>query len=150
MPRLRPSRSGRLAAVLAALMSGIAEAQEGPVLEPPELERGVRPATPEGALGVGEHAEVVLTLLVGTDGAVQEAQIATSAGELLDAAALEAAEGLVFRPATRDGEPIPARIRFAIGFDGPEPPPEPEPPPPEPTTGVLEGRVRGPDDAPLE
>ncbi|MBX3271487.1 MAG: TonB-dependent receptor [Sandaracinaceae bacterium] len=124
----------------------VARAQEGPVLTPPELVEGVRPEVEPGWLAPGERVEVVLLLRIGTDGRVEEAEVAGGAGEPFDAAALEAARALVFRPATRDGAPIVARIRFAIAFEGPAPPPEPPPPP---RGGVLEGRVEGAGGAPI-
>jgi len=126
------------------------EEPQGPVLVPPRLVEGAQPQVAEGVLEPGQRVEVLLLILIGPDGTVQEAEIATGAGEPFDAAALEAAPELRFEPATRDGEPIPARIRFSMAFDGPEPEPEPPPEPPPPTTGVLEGRITDADQNPLE
>ncbi|MGF1464725.1 MAG: TonB-dependent receptor domain-containing protein [Sandaracinaceae bacterium] len=107
----------------------------GPVLRPPELLEYAEAEVPDEALPEAA-VEVVLVLRVGVDGSVVEAEVATSAGEPFDGAATRAGEELVFSPATRDGEPIEARIQFRYVFERPAPPP--------PTTGALEGQVLDP------
>ncbi|MEC7524799.1 MAG: TonB-dependent receptor [Myxococcota bacterium] len=121
-----------------------ARAQEQPALTPPELETYAEATAPD--VPIEAPVEVVLTLTISPEGEVTEAEVFSSGGEAFDAAALEAGRRLVFRPATRDGEAIPARIRFRYTFE----PPPPPPPAPEPTTGTLEGQVVGPDGTPVE
>ncbi len=65
------------------------------------------------------EGRVVLALLVRADGTVAEVKIEASSGsDVLDAAALAAAAGWRFRPATRDGSPIKSwaiiPVRFVI------------------------------------
>ncbi len=86
--------------------------------------------------GHGETASVVLELTIGIDGAVSDAKVTTSGGDDFDAAAIAAAKGLVFAPATRDGQPIAAKIRFRYELSPPAsstPTPTPNPTPPTPT-----------------
>jgi TonB family protein len=77
--------------------------------------------------GFREPAQVALTLTVDATGAVSGVVVTEGAGHGLDEAAVEAARKLEFEPATRNGKPVPARIRFVYRF---------VPPP-----GVLAGRV---------
>jgi TonB family protein len=119
-----------------------------PVLVPPELLQHAQADLPEGAMSPGERVVVVLVLLVQADGTVGEASLAEGVGEPFDSAALEAARRLVFRPATRDGTAIPARIRFQYAFVAPEPPPPPPEPEP-PAVGVLTGRILDGSEAPV-
>lgn len=103
-------------------------------LQPPRLREGVTPEWDRTLVEAGSRIEVILTITISPEGAVSDAQIAQSGGEALDQAALAAAPRLRFDPATRDGEPIPARIRYRFVFERPA-----EPPPP--TTGTLAGQV---------
>ncbi len=57
----------------------------------------------------------------------------SSGSDDLDAAALAAARSFTFEPATRDGTPIPARIRYEHVF------PEREAPPPPPANAAIGG-----------
>ncbi len=67
-----------------------------------------------------------LELDVDREGAVTDARVTRSSGdEALDAAALAAARAFAFDPATRDGSPIPARIRYEHVFEAREAPPPP-------------------------
>lgn len=68
---------------------------------------------------VAAEGRVVLKVLVREDGSVAEVRIQVSSGNLaLDRAAVDAAAGWQFRPATRDGAPIEAwaiiPVRFVI------------------------------------
>ncbi|MCB9594471.1 MAG: TonB-dependent receptor [Sandaracinaceae bacterium] len=100
-----------------------------PVLTPPRLIEAPPVTLPEGAEPLPEDVSVELTILIGVDGTVSEVSIATPIREDVDAMVLEAAQGMRFEPATRDGEPIPARVRFRYRISPPAPPPEPDPPP---------------------
>jgi TonB family protein len=98
-----------------------------PVLAPPSLETFVEAEYPAEALSAGLMGRVELELVIGADGAVSDARVATPAGHGFDEAALAAGKQLRFKPATRDGVPIPARIRFPYVFEiREEPPPEVE------------------------
>lgn len=84
---------------------------------------------PEGAEG---DAEVVLVLVIARDGRVRGVDVERGE-EPFASAAKQAAMTWQFTPATRGGEPIAAKIRFAVTFRAPAPAPAPaeEPAPPQ-------------------
>jgi len=97
-----------------------------PALEPPKLRSEVPVPYPPG--GTGEQ-EVVLRLRIGVDGRVEEATV-LQGEEPFASAALAAIRSFTFDPATREGKPVPAFIRFLLRFAPPAPPPpssEPRP-----------------------
>ncbi len=105
-------------------------AQEvAPVVRPPRLIDPTRPVPPAGL--ESETVEVLLEIVVGVDGAVREVRVVTPVGRGFDEAALEAARSFQFEPATRDGVPMAARIRYAVTFEPAEPMPAEVPPEPE-------------------
>lgn len=125
-------------------MSSAALAQEEPptpprLLEAPPLE------LPEGAAPIEGGAAVELLLTIDATGAVSDAAITTPVRPDVDALALEAARRMRFEPATRGGEPIPARIRFRYVVTAPTPPPLEAPPPLEPPPDPL---FEAPDEGP--
>ena len=75
---------------------------------------------------------VQLMLDVDAEGQVGEARVVEGLHPLLDAAALEAARGLRFRPASLAGQPTAVRLPFAYHFHAPE----------IPKRAVLSGRVQ--------
>ncbi len=120
-------------------------------LTPPELIEFVPAAYPPAEEAAGVEAAVELFITIAEDGTVREVEVAQGAGQGFDEAAVEAAERFVFEPARRDGEAIPARIRYRYVFElreeTPEVPEEPEAPAP----GQLSGRLLDPesDDDPI-
>ncbi len=94
-----------------------------PKLSPPELVERVTPEYPESKKTTHESAQVELTLTVDETGAVTDVQVKRSAGTEFDTAATDAAKKLRFSPATRDGQPISARIPFLFDFEYQEPKP---------------------------
>ncbi|MCE9671660.1 TonB-dependent receptor [Myxococcus stipitatus] len=103
-------------------------------LVPPALTRDSPAPWPEGLEGTA--GEVSLELLVDATGAVAEVKVVTPAGEpRLTEAALKAAPGLRFTPATLAGAPVAVRLPFVYRF---EPPAAPVPR----ATARLEGEVR--------
>lgn len=85
---------------------------------------------PSGAQG---EASVALELTLTAAGDVSKA-VALEGDEPFAARALEAAQRWKFKPATRDGQPVAAKIRFLVRFVPPrEVPVEPEPAPAAPT-----------------
>lgn len=116
-------------------------AQAAPRVTAPRLLKFVEANYPPEAQAQGLQARVELELVIGVDGRVQEARVATPAGHGFDEAALAAARAFEFAPATKDGEPIAARVRYPYVFEirtAPLPPPEPEAPPP---AARLEGVI---------
>lgn len=115
---------------------------------------------PQGASG---EAVVVLELTLSAGGDVTQAT-AVEGSEPFSTRAVEAAKAWKFQPATRDGTPVAAKIRFQVRFVPPrdveEPPPAPEPatpstpepgskpatppPPAEPTYEIVIVGERGP------
>lgn len=85
---------------------------------PPKLVEEHNPEYPEGANGA---ASVVLEVLVGEDGLVQEAKV-VEGEEPFASAALEAVRHARFEPATRGDTPVKARIRLVSTFTPPAKP----------------------------
>ena len=110
-----------------------------PVVRPPSIAEFVEASYPSAALEEEREATVGLTVTIGVEGEVVDAEVVESAGDEFDGAALDAVRRFRFTPATRDGEPFTVRIRYNYVFElrAPEPPPEPETPPP----GRLEGQL---------
>jgi TonB family protein len=126
--------------------------------EPPTLSEGVEPVYPEAAREAGLEATVVVRLSIDEQGQVRDAELVEGAGHGFDEAAQDAALRLKFIPASRQGEPIGSRIRYAFVFKlpppgtaGTSPPPEATPSvppplpaaPPPPSPADVDVRVRG-------
>ncbi|MBX3261398.1 MAG: TonB family protein [Labilithrix sp.] len=92
-----------------------------PVVVPPRLKTDSPARYPERALrdGVRGKVTVDLVLEIGADGAVKNATIDAPVGHGFDEAAASAASSLLFEPATRNGTPVAAMIRFAYTFEAP-------------------------------
>ena len=101
------------------------DAPAAPSLTPPRLLDAPPVSLPEDAEPLPDNSSVELTVLIAVDGSVSEVSIATPLRDDVDALVLEAAQGMTFEPARRDGVAIPARVRFRYRIT---PPPEPEPP----------------------
>ncbi|HVH47875.1 MAG TPA: TonB-dependent receptor [Labilithrix sp.] len=108
-------RLGRAAAVCALLSGGSIARAETPVVTPPRLSRFVDAVDPRPA-GPQERTSVELEIDIDAAGNVTDARVIRSANADLDASALAAARAFVFEPATRDGSPVPARIRYEYVF----------------------------------
>jgi vitamin B12 transporter len=147
LPRLRPVSLALLVGLLVATEARVLRAQEAaltddagtppaaPALVAPELLERVEAPYPPDALAQQVEATVVLRIFVQTDGRVGEAEVVEPAGLGFDEAAREALLGSRFRPATRDGTPVAARILYRYEFRLPPPPPpvvEPAPAPAAP------------------
>ncbi len=95
----------------------------------------------------------MLLLTIAADGSVQAAEVVESAGAALDEAARAAAVQLRFAPATRDGVPVAARIRYPYTFELPPlaatdtVPPAVEQAQPPATEEAIEVTVEGKSDA---
>jgi TonB family protein len=128
-----------LLVVCACLVPG-AHADEAaipsPVLEPPVLETFQPAVLPEGSESAS--GQVGLLLSIDASGHVTEAAVESSLSPVHDEAARAAVLRFVFKPATRNGAPVPARVRYHFQFA----PPELEPlPPAPPRLGSLSGQV---------
>lgn len=121
-------------ALATTLCTRVGDAQgDAPVMEPPMLERHAEATGVDSTIG----GHVILELTVGADGRVSDVEVVESTDPTLEEPAARAAERFRFRPATRDGAPVAARIRYRFDFEAeaPEAPPSaPEPrkaPPPK-------------------
>jgi TonB family protein len=88
-----------------------------PKIVPPHL--AMQPDVPYPTEAKGD-ASVILRLTINADGTVRDAQ-ATEGDDPFAAAAVKAANSWRFDPATRDGTPVAAIVRFEVSFV--EPPP---------------------------
>lgn len=142
MHSLRSTLSALLFSVTIA--GAVAQAEPAPPT-PPTIATFVHAEYPDAARDAGLEAAVELEITVGIDGHVIDATVVTPAGEGFDEAALAAARQFVFTPATKDGQPIAARIRYRYVFTL-----EAKPAPPAAiAVGRIEGRVLSRDDAGL-
>src|SRR4051794_18771274 len=157
------ARSNKWKLVAGALMTVLASGAAAPrasaqtpaaapsALPPPRVAKSVVAKRPEGT--PPEGAAVDLELTIAADGKLSDVKVVTSAGEALDAAALDAVRQFTFEPARKGDRAIPARIRYRYAFE-----PEASPVPPDgagdaatptpeaaaaaaPRAGRLEGRV---------
>lgn len=83
-----------------------------PVIVPPQIQGSPEVPYPVGAQG---DAEVLLVLTIQKDGTVKAVEVAQGQ-EPFATAAKDAAMHFQFQPGTRNGEPVAARIRFAVTF----------------------------------
>ena len=105
-----------------------------PVVTPPELDKDEGAKYPEQALRdkVKDPVEVILVVVVDPTGAVKDATVETPQGHGFDEAAIEAVKKATFKPATRNGTPIAAKIKHKYTFT----------PPPSRFVGKVTTRVR--------
>jgi len=91
-------------------------APKPPPIVPPKLVTYVKAAYPKALFERGLRGTVVVELHLGLDGKVRKAKVFQSAGPDFDAAAVAAAQKLVFTPATQGGKAIAVAIRFRYVF----------------------------------
>ena len=84
----------------------------------PKFKRRFQPDYPPTSRRLGEEGSVVLQVLVGTDGKVQDGKVQTSSGfPRLDEAALKhALRAWRFPPGTEDGKPVTAWHSVKVTF----------------------------------
>lgn len=122
---------GRAWLGLLAVVWLVASVASGQELVPPRLPEHVppvlvpMPSPPE---------RVTVEVRIGPDGTVVEVELLDALPEPVAARVLSAARAIVLEPATRDGEPIAARVRIALVLL----PEATEPPPEEPTEPAAE------------
>jgi len=87
------------------------------VIKAPALLRRPKPRYPAAARRLGKEAVVTLRLLIGADGKVVDVErVGTDPGMGFSKAAINAALGTKWNPATRDGEPIEMWASMRITF----------------------------------
>jgi len=117
LPAVAGSWSFSCAVVLSLLLAARADAQEvpAPVRTAPQLTAFVAAQAPPGF--EDRTVAVVLEITVETDGTVSAVEVAEPAGDGFDEAAVAAARAFVFVPASRDGVPVRARVRYRYLFE---------------------------------
>jgi TonB family protein len=95
-----------------------APAPPPPVIVPPAVTNDEGAEYPPKAIEdkVVDRVEVVLVLEIDAQGAVVKATVETPQGHGFDEAAVAAAQKLRFSPATRNGQPVAAKIRHKYAF----------------------------------
>lgn len=128
-------RTSLFSALGALALSFSAHAFAADTVVPPHVRIQTPPAWPANA--PNDHdLDVIVIVTVAADGTVLDAHVDDSMGADYDNAAIEAVKHWQFDAATRDGQPIPARVRALVHFETPkhEPPPPPVAPAPPETT----------------
>lgn len=87
------------------------------VIVAPTLLQGVQPDYPPEARDQGIDGDVLVLLTVGADGFVYDVDLVQGPHSLLNMAAMEAAERLLFTPATQGGVAVPVQINYRFKFD---------------------------------
>lgn len=89
---------------------------KGPGLKAPRLISTVDPVFTDEARAIRYEAQVVLSLIVDSDGDPLRVVIVRPAGMGLDEMAVQAVQQYKFAPATRDGTPYDADIKVRVNF----------------------------------
>lgn len=111
----------------------------------PVLTRPAPLATPVDYPEAGEgEQEVALELLISAEGAVTDVALLEGAAPFAESA-LSAARSWRFQPATRDGKPVAAKIRYRVRFVPPSDEPAPEAAEPSPAPAAASDSTGAPD-----
>ncbi len=119
----RAPMSSRACMAVVVLISTFAFAQDAGVegdaggIFAPQLVQPSPAAWPEDAGVAGGDVELLLT--IDTSGAVTDVQVQSSPSDALTASALFAARGLVFEPATQNGQPVTVVLAYRYRFEPP-------------------------------
>ena len=89
---------------------------------PPRLIHSTKPVYPDIAFRAGVEGTVTLFVVIGTDGSVEEVEVATSSpSDIFSRSAVEAVMQWGYEPARIDGKPVRARcsqtLRFVLSDD---------------------------------
>jgi TonB family protein len=88
----------------------------GGSVRPPIVIHQADPKYAEAARNAKLSGNVVISLVVGTDGKPYNVQVARGLGHGLDEQAVEAVQQYRFKPATRNGEPVAAYLNVEVNF----------------------------------
>jgi protein TonB len=84
-------------------------------VKPPRVISSPQPNYPQAARKGHSAGQIVIWMIVGSDGRTRDVQVNRGISPELNQAAVDAAEKWRFRPATKDGKPV--SVRIAIEFD---------------------------------
>jgi len=74
------------------------------------------PKYPEKARKAHQRGDVILQLVVGTDGLPHDVKVDRGLTPEMEESAIDAVKHWKFTPATRDRHPVPAQIKVAVSF----------------------------------
>ena len=83
---------------------------------PPRATYSPDPKYPEKARRAKERGDVILQLVVGTDGVPRDVKVDRGLTPEMEQAAIDAVKHWKFTPATREGHSVPAQIKVAVSF----------------------------------
>jgi TonB family protein len=108
-------------AALACAAPALAQDAPKPVVVAPALKKDAPATYPKQALEDGVRDTVTVTVVLNIDakGLVTNATSETPRGHGFDEAATDASRGLEFSPATKDGKPMAARVKYQYVFAPP-------------------------------
>jgi protein TonB len=87
-------------------------------VQPPRYREVTRPSYPEVARRQGLEGTVILLVKILVDGRISEVKVKRSSGHsILDGAAVDAARGWVFLPATQGPKPVEAWVEVPVKFE---------------------------------
>jgi protein TonB len=84
--------------------------------EPPVLLTEIKPDYPEEAKQSGQQGTVMVRVLVGEDGTVEEAIVLESSNSVFESSAVEAASRCRFKPAKLEGNPTRSHVAIPFQF----------------------------------
>lgn len=85
-------------------------------LMPPKLDHGLPPRYPEAAKQNHVQGTVVIGASIGENGKVREPYLLSSAGQVLNDAAMDAVRKYQYKPATLGGKPISSEMTISTNF----------------------------------
>jgi len=88
----------------------------GSGVEPPRIRREVKPSYTEEARRAGVEGEVVLEIVVRSDGSVADVRVLRRLGSGLDERAIDAVRQWRFDPALRQGTPVDVVVEVSVEF----------------------------------
>jgi TonB family protein len=88
----------------------------GGSVRPPVLAYSVDPSYTEAARKAKLSGNVIVGLVVDSNGQPQNVRVARGLGNELDEKAIEAVQQYRFKPATRNGEPVPVNLKVEVNF----------------------------------
>ena len=120
---VRPVLATTLAVFAGVLITACTPSGPQAPVKPPTNPLAVKTPPPEFPLPLacaGASGETVLGVTIGVEGLPTDVKLVRSSGhEGLDKAATEAVKTWQFRPATRNGEPVPQVIQVPVNFRPP-------------------------------